>query len=248
MNRVRKERAPASEETRLKHRMRMLKNNPMKGKFGVESPRYNKPWSTESRQKLSKSRTGLKTSVRSKFLGTKQSEDFKKKVSEGLKKKRAAGWKPLHYKASIATRLKMSNSQKNRIFTPEHKAKLKLARARQILPFKDSKLEQAIEKKLVENNIPFTKHARLKGTPDFLVDNKICVFVDGNYWHANPLLFAPDVYIARGRTAKDVWFYDLEVNRILCKDKYIVLRLWESDITNNIDSCINKIQLERVML
>lgn len=71
---------------------------------------------------------------------------------------------------------------------------------------------------------------------------KLVVFVDGDYWHGNPIKFKENESIRGDRMIKDVWLYDAKVNELLQKKGYTVLRFWESDIKKDINSCVEKIK------
>ena len=76
---------------------------------------------------------------------------------------------------------------------------------------------------------------------------KICIFVDGDYWHANPIKYKPDDILGktkkgRLRIAKNIWERDKRVTRFLMNGNHIVLRFWERDIKQNVQKCINEIK------
>ena len=72
----------------------------------------------------------------------------------------------------------------------------------------------------------------------------ICIFVDGDYWHANPRFYKKNEMISYPRKkirASDKRKKDSNVTRRLRKDGFHVLRLWEYDIYNNTEKCLQKI-------
>ena len=88
--------------------------------------------------------------------------------------------------------------------------------------------------------------------PDFYVNNtKTCIFVDGDYWHANPNDyvrkkklcpgFKPNDQITGKKYAKEKWSRDKDVNDRLKKDGYTVLRLWQSELEQHPEECLKKI-------
>ena len=123
----------------------------------------------------------------------------------------------------------------------EHKDKLKIARRHRVFPRKDSKPERMMQIALALNGINFEKHKPIIGQPDIFLEPNICVFIDGDFWHANPNKYKPDDYIAHERFAKDIWAKDIRINNTLATMGNSVIRLWESDIKNNINDCAEKI-------
>lgn len=106
---------------------------------------------------------------------------------------------------------------------------------------KDTSIEKKLQKILTDHNIEYKTHYAIKGTPDIFVEPNICIFADGEYWHANPKSFKEDAIIIGKLTAKDIWCRDKNITNSLLMDNYIVLRFWENDIHSNIDKCLSEI-------
>jgi ribosomal protein L37AE/L43A len=71
---------------------------------------------------------------------------------------------------------------------------------------------------------------------------KIIIFVDGDYWHANPLKYQKNYYFSTmNKTAEQIHARDEYVSHKLTLNGFIVLRFWESQINNDIDICISTI-------
>jgi hypothetical protein len=68
--------------------------------------------------------------------------------------------------------------------------------------------------------------------------NKIAIFVDGDYWHGNPMFYNENDIVI-GKIVKNIWEYDKTVTNELKSFGYTVLRFWEFDIYKNIDKCID---------
>jgi len=68
----------------------------------------------------------------------------------------------------------------------------------------------------------------------------ICIFCDGDYWHANPNKYTKDIIISRNRnlSVEDIWKKDKKITNELKKNGYLVLRFWEYDILNNITNVL----------
>lgn len=92
----------------------------------------------------------------------------------------------------------------------------------------DTDIEIIMKESLIKENINFEPQAMIKGitTSDFLLDNKIIVECDGDYWHTLP----------------KQKIRDKKVNKSLKDAGYIVLRFWGSDIKEDISNCITIIK------
>lgn len=68
---------------------------------------------------------------------------------------------------------------------------------------------------------------------DFVLTNKkICIEFNGDYWHANPLLYKPnDIIRLKGGSKKavEIWVNDSRKKKIIEKDGYKVYYIWEID-------------------
>jgi G:T-mismatch repair DNA endonuclease (very short patch repair protein) len=110
------------------------------------------------------------------------------------------------------------------------KFKIKEARKKQIVPFKDSKIEIKIQDFLTELNIPFLTHQYMEIEHgyqcDILVPSlNLIIEIDGDYWHCNPLLFnKPNEWQLKQIEEDNIR------NKELIQEGFKVLRLWEYDI------------------
>ncbi len=137
------------------------------------------------------------------------------------------------------TKKKLSLLFKGRKISYETREKIRQARLRQILPTKDTQIEKMLQQKLIEKGIKFETHKSLPGQPDIFIAPNVCIFCDGDYWHANPKLYKDaDFIMSRNKLAQEVWHKDAEVSRSLESLGYRVLRFWEADIISNTDACI----------
>lgn len=225
----------------------------------------------ETRRKQSESRTGIKNHNYGKHMsdftkkkqrlshlgnvpwnkGIPCAEKTKKKISNssmGRKSPREG------VQLSLKTRKKIGDAQRGTTHTEEHKqnirnsmnteemrAFLREARKHVVVPKKDSKPELFMQETLTKANIKFTKHVPLIGQPDIFIEPDLCVFVDGDYWHAHPWIFDSDKIMYRGLKAKEIWMKDTRVNHKLIKLGYRVIRIWVSDLYADIDACIKRI-------
>lgn len=124
---------------------------------------------------------------------------------------------------------------------PEHIAKLTASRRYRIIPRKDTNPERIMQIALSLNGIKFEKHKPILGQPDIFIEPNICIFVDGDYWHANPIKYSPESQITKRKKAKEIWARDSYVTHELSKLGYTIIRLWESDIKKNTQGCVESI-------
>lgn len=116
---------------------------------------------------------------------------------------------------------------------------------------KDTKPELLLGKALWANGIRYRKHYNIKGKPDFVVvSKKIAIFCDGDFWHGNNWkirgyenqeqeLLKYSIYW-RSKILNNIK-RDETVNETLMNEGWQVIRVWESDIKNNIEQIIERI-------
>lgn len=105
--------------------------------------------------------------------------------------------------------------------------------------------ELLIASKLRKHKLYFRQHVKnLIGKPDFVFRKKhVAVFVDSDFWHGHPTRFKMP------KSNKQYWFKkilmnvkrDKLVNRELRKNGWTVVRVWEHQIKEDIDHCVEKI-------
>ena len=124
------------------------------------------------------------------------------------------------------------------IFTPEKRSWV-MSRIRS----KDTKIEKKMASLLRKNKIHYRRFPKVFGSPDFIVEKKILVFCDGDFWHGYQ-------YNRKKKPPKKFWRDKIErnmsrdktVTRKLRADGWSVVRLWEHDIEKRPESCIRKIR------
>jgi len=167
---------------------------------------------SETRAKMKQNRLGkhLSEEAKEKLRNLVISQDTRDKISR-------AGIGRVFSKVS---REKISLAHKGMKFTAEHKLKLKIHRAKMILPTKDSSIELKIQDFLKKLSISFIKHKHMKEIKhgyqcDILIPSlNLVIECDGDYWHKYP----------NGRDIDHIRTKEL-------KEKgYKVLRLWEREI------------------
>jgi DNA mismatch endonuclease Vsr len=267
----------ASAKTRKKLSLALKgKPSPMKGKKHTEESRKNmrnaqkKSYADSNRRTIkgikrsAKTRKKLSLAKKGKPTWNKgktgiYSEEVRNRISNTLKKLYASGYQApaKGVKRSAESRKRMSLAKKGKptwnkgIPTAEStKEKIRKARLHQIMPVKDTKPEKYIQKILNDIGIKFEKHKPILGQPDIFIQPNICIFVDGDYWHANPKDFVnkgklypgfkKDDHIIGNLSAKDKWARDKNVSQRLRKKGYNVIRFWQSELENYREKCLQK--------
>ena len=124
------------------------------------------------------------------------------------------------------------------IFTPEKRSWV-MSRIRS----KDTKIEKKTASMLRKNKIRYRRFPKVFGSPDFVVEKKVLVFCDGDFWHGYR-------YDKKKKPPKKFWRDKIErnmerdrkVTRRLRTDGWSVVRLWEHDIEKRPASCLRRIK------
>lgn len=108
-----------------------------------------------------------------------------------------------------------------------------------------TKAERIIITELEKRNLEFTSYDKtIIGKPDIVFsEKKVAVFIDSDFWHANPKRFI------KPKTNIEYWEKkiagnkkrDRKVNRELKKEGWTVVRIWEYDVKHNLNQSIKKI-------
>ncbi len=124
------------------------------------------------------------------------------------------------------------------IFTPEKRSWV-MSRIRS----KDTKIEKAMASLLRKNKIHYRRYPRLFGSPDFVIEKKVLLFCDGDFWHGYQ-------YDKKKKPQKKFWREKIErnmkrdrkVSRTLRSDGWFVIRIWEHDIEKRPAACLRRIR------
>ena len=108
---------------------------------------------------------------------------------------------------------------------------------------RDTGIEKKTAHLLRKNKIHYRRFPKVFGSPDFIVEKKILVFCDGDFWHGYR-------YSKKKKPPKKFWCDKIErnmerdrkVTRRLRADGWPVVRLWEHDIERNPGSCLRRIK------
>ena len=124
------------------------------------------------------------------------------------------------------------------IFTPEKRSWV-MSRIRS----KDTKIEKKTASMLRKNKIHYRRFPKVFGSPDFVVEKKVLVFCDGDFWHGYQ-------YGRKKKPPKKFWRDKIErnmerdrkVSRTLRRDGWSVIRIWEHDIEKRPAACLRRIK------
>ena len=124
------------------------------------------------------------------------------------------------------------------IFTPKKRSWV-MSRIRS----RDTGIEKKTAQLLRKNKIHYRRFPKVFGSPDFVVEKKVLVFCDGDFWHGYQ-------YDRKKKLPKKFWRDKIErnmerdrkVTRRLRADGWSVVILWEHDIEKRPESCVRKIK------
>lgn len=110
---------------------------------------------------------------------------------------------------------------------------------------KNTKPEVALRKGLWDLGFRYRIKSQLPGKPDIVFPAlKVAVFVDGCFWHKCPRHYTSP------KTRVDFWERkisgnverDLKNNTLLESQGWLAIRVWEHDVKNNLDGCVEYIK------
>jgi len=224
----------------------------------IEDPRVAKIFTKERADKISKTSTGRKHTKESKGkiskanMGKNNGMYGIKQSKETINKRIAST-----QKVESKRRKHISKTFKEPIFNKKFRNIMKVAMARPEVrekyinstihrKFCDMKPEILIYNVVVNAGYKIEKQFFIKGVGivDFyLPDYNTIIEVFGDFWHANPKKYKPNHIIFKNKKikAKHIWNKDSKRIGNAKKLGYKIIVLWEKNITNNINSCIKKI-------
>lgn len=118
----------------------------------------------------------------------------------------------------------------------------------QAVKSKDSEIERLLRNELWKRGLRYRKNVKhIIGKPDIVfIGKKVAVFCDSEFWHGyNWEERKEDI-----KTRREFWIpkierniqRDIEVNKQLTEEGWIVLRFWGRDIKRNCSECADKIE------
>lgn len=67
-----------------------------------------------------------------------------------------------------------------------------------------------------------------------MLNDKIVIECNGDYWHCNPLFYNHNYYHSKIRkTAQEIWEYDETRKKFIESKGYIAIFIWEDEIKHN---------------
>ena len=244
-----------------------VKRKLSESKKGTKNPMYGKPAHNRGKSPSDETKRKLSKSVKKSLEGKIYSAEERAKRS-----KRAKAWFAIHgsnrkgkkdseetfRKKSLAQKGKKKSDEwkkkiglgnKGKIRSKDTKMKISTARAKQVFPKKDTKIELITQSILEKNKINFKKHKNFKlrksnHQADIVIEPNKVIEVNGDYWHFNPKKYdGNSIQKKRGKT--------IQAKEILKNDKYIiegmkeygykVLVVWESELTDELENTTKKI-------
>ena len=109
---------------------------------------------------------------------------------------------------------------------------------------RDTGPEMILRKKLWAKGLRYRINIKLFGKPDLIITKfRVVVFVDGCYWHGC------SIHFTQPKSNKEFWLNkingnisrDKKVTQVLENGGWKVIRLWEHEIKQDLDSCVSKV-------
>ena len=102
-----------------------------------------------------------------------------------------------------------------------------------------SSLELRIQSILNDLSITYTANGFLYSYNfDLIFKNKLILEIQGDFWHANPIIYKSEDIILKGLYAKDLWKKDEQKKKKVESKGYKIYYLWESEINKMSDDNI----------
>ena len=113
---------------------------------------------------------------------------------------------------------------------------------------RDSRIEKRLGKALWNYGIKYRKnYMKLPGKPDFvIIKSKIAIFCDSHFWHGynwdrRKLDHKSNIKFWHKKISRNIE-RDEEVNEILKKMGWQVIRFWEHEIKENMEKCVKTVK------
>jgi len=114
-----------------------------------------------------------------------------------------------------------------------------------------SKLEDRVYSIICNFNSSVTRQFCIKTSYyDFIIDNKLIIEVNGDFWHANPRKYKKNDVLKFPNSnmvkAKSLWKKDMRRKMLAEKNGYKLIYLWEDEIVKYSDEEITDLLLNRI--
>lgn len=107
---------------------------------------------------------------------------------------------------------------------------------------KNTKPETEMAKMLDEAGVRYVRYAKLPGSPDFLLDNFVVLFVDGDFWHGRNFdNISPRLAPFWKKKLINNIRRDARVDRRLRRMGFSVIRIWETKLRKKPERCLRRI-------
>lgn len=121
--------------------------------------------------------------------------------------------------------------------TDEQKNEIIISRCKGLVNYCDSSLERKVKQGLENLKIKFKPQfwIKQKGFDFFLKDHNIIIEVQGDFWHANPLIYQETDIVNHpgGKVlAREIWLKDKLKKELAEMLNYRVIYIWESELKN----------------
>jgi len=205
--------------TTCRNYFKLVKNNSVCKKClgdvmtGEGNPFYGKKHSKETKEQISKSRTGKATGKKNSMANPKH----RKKARKNLKQKWDSG--------------EMEHARK--IMSEKLKETRRLGKIKSIIRSKKEK-EIINEIKKLGYNVKHSLKVDSKICDIYIPELNLIIEYNGDYWHCNPKKYKPDYYHqVKNKTAKELWEYDKNKIDLIKNYGYNLEIVWESDLKAN---------------
>ena len=214
----------------LKKRGKFLKGKTYEEIFGKKRAK-------EIKNKISKNLTGNKNGFYGKTHSQKLKDNMKKNNPMHNEDTRQKVRETCFKKYGVYSILQLEEVQKKSRISLTNYFKsnglfLKLTKPHKIIK------EEMIKKNLY-NGFTSNYNERFYFIDEGNEELKIAIEVDGDYWHSNPKIYNKN-NMNKMQIAN--FNHDKRKNTFLKNRNWLVLRFWESDIYDNLNKCMNKIE------
>jgi len=135
--------------------------------------------------------------------------------------------------------------------TDEQKNEIIISRCKGLINYCDSSLERKVKQGLENLKIKFKPQfwIKQKGFDFFLKDHNIIIEVQGDFWHANPLIYQETDIVNHpgGKVlAREIWLKDKLKKELAEMLNYRVIYIWESELKNLDQPAVMNLVLNKI--
>lgn len=211
---------------------------------GVKNPFYGKTHNQTTKDIIAQKISLIVKKENNPFWGKKHSIEDRLKMSEIAKEKFLLLSDEEIKAKNLKTKLGVINFQNNNIeYTKQIRRKAALASINSQKKFKINKIELIVQNLLlnIDNSFEYSVILDYKQFDFGSKKYKILVEVNGDYWHANPLIYDHNKL---NKIQKEKVLLDIKKKDLAEKHGFKLFYIWEKDIKENNFEIINKIKEE----